>query len=114
MKTNFSNLDRQTQKDLIEWLNVRNPDGADKRRLAALYNDGGFKAWDCPNCGDRVFLGEPDDWGNFQGVCQADYTSYPAAGSATEAWCDHCRAYCQGNVALAESLAEAIFTNLSR
>lgn len=105
MKTNFSNLDEQTRQDLIEWLNVRVPDGADKRRLAALYNGGGFRAWDCPNCGERVFLGEPDDWRHFQGVSQADYTSYPAINSATMAWCDHCRCYHQGSVELAEDIS---------
>jgi hypothetical protein len=105
----FRELDSQTQKDLADWLNVRNPDGADKRRLANLHAKGLFRAWDCPNCGDRVFLGEPKDWGNFQGVHQADYTSYPPVNQATRTWCDHCRCYHQGKVSAAKDLAAEIF-----
>jgi hypothetical protein len=105
----FSKLDAQTQKDLIEWFNVSKPDSADKRRLAKLCADGRFKAWDCPNCGVRVFSGDPKDWGSFQGVVQADHVSFPAVSRATEAWCDHCRCFHQGKVALAEDLADELF-----
>lgn len=98
MKTNWNDLSEQVKDDLTEWYNVRadNLTQADKNRLAALYGKGQFHAWDCPMCGDRVFHGEPDNWDNFQGVCEVDYTSYPGdddvfAAEYLEKLCDDCR-----------------------
>lgn len=105
----FSSLDEQTQQDLIAWLNLAAEDASDRRRLAKLHAEGRFKAWDCPRCGTRVYLGEPQDWRHFQGVHQADYTSYPAVTQASEAWCDHCRCYHQNDMARYEASAEEIF-----
>jgi hypothetical protein len=111
MKTNlhFSDLDEQTQKDLSDWLNLCVIDAFDKRLLAALYGAGRFKAWDCPRCGTRVYLGEPGDWQHFQGVDQADYTSYPPVTQAAEAWCDHCRCYHQDEIRKCEDISAQVF-----
>lgn len=70
-------LDDKNRDDLLEWYNVTTPDEEDKARLAKLFNDGRFRAWDCPECGERVYEGSPDDWSHFQGVRQVDYASYP-------------------------------------
>ncbi len=78
--------------DLIEWYNIRE-DSLDEEalyRLADLYNAGRFGAWDCPTCGERVFFGDPEDWGDFQGILNQDFASYPAG---REDQCDHCRCY---------------------
>lgn len=94
----WSDLDSQVRDDLLEWFNVVQPDAVDKRRLAALFHAGKFHAWNCPECEDRVFWGEPDAWDHFQGVRQADYMSYPGEShdSPEEArceaqLCDDCR-----------------------
>lgn len=79
-----------TAEDLIEWLNVTEPDGGDLVRLEALAKEHNFEAWDCPTCCERVYFGRPDDWAHFQGVLQADYTSYPAGHVAQ---CDECRCH---------------------
>jgi len=97
-KLTWDELDGQDQEDLLAWFNVREPGAEDKERLAKLLADGLFEAWDCPECGERVYRGEPKDWGHFQGVLQVDYTSYPGN---TEKYneeyllkmCDHCRCY---------------------
>jgi len=77
-------------EDLIEWLNLVEPDAEDLVRLEALAKERKFQAWDCPTCGERVYFARPDDWDHFQGVCQADHTSYPAGHVAQ---CDNCRCY---------------------
>jgi len=77
-------------EDLIEWLNIAEPCGEDLVRLEALAKEHKFQAWMCPTCGNRVYFGRPDDWDHFQGVCQADHTSYP---SGHVAQCDNCRCY---------------------
>lgn len=78
----------QMADDLITWLNVVEPSKRDLNRLASLAVKGQFDAWDCPTCGKRVMLGNPDDWSYFQGTCQPDYTSYPLGNTRQ---CDHCR-----------------------
>ncbi len=95
MSENWNDLPEKAQEDLIEWYNVRKPDAADKKRLAALYFAGRFHAWNCISCKTRVYYGEPEKWAHFQGVCQADYCSYPGDGTARSSrMCDHCRMYC--------------------
>lgn len=94
----FMQLDTQTQKDLLEWFNVAEPDTYDKMRLAKLAEDGLFEAWGCPQCGDRVYHGRPANWDHYQGVRQRDYISYPGnADKYTPEYlsqmCDHCRMY---------------------
>lgn len=83
----------QTAKDLIEWYNTREEDldQEDLDRLFTLVESGQFRAWDCPSCGERCYLGEPDDWGDFQGVRTVDYVSYPVRSRRTHDQCDHCR-----------------------
>jgi hypothetical protein len=88
-------LDEQTRTDLETWFN-REPDEADKTILAKLFNDGKFRAWNCVECGERCYEGQPDDWGHFQGVSQVDYTSYPGNDEKYQPdylrqMCDHCR-----------------------
>ena len=73
----FNELPTQLQDDLRNWFNISDPDPADLQRLATLYTDGRFHAWDCPRCGERVTHGEPEDWDYFQGVCDQDFASYP-------------------------------------
>jgi len=92
----WEDLPNRAQADLLEWYNVATPDDDDKQRLADLYADGKFHAWNCPSCETRVYWGEPDDWDHFQGVCQADFVSYPGSPEYYSPWmvsrqCDSCR-----------------------
>ena len=84
--------------DLEAWYCVRRQDWDtdDLRRLLVLWFEGKFRAWDCPDCGERVQAGDPDNWGHFQGVGQPDYASYPGdpANPLNEYYCDDCRGYC--------------------
>lgn len=95
----WDRLTDQEQKDLLDWFNVMEADvtSAEKSRLAKLLKAGRFHAWDCPQCQDRVYFGDPEDWGHFQGAKNADYASYPG-GEAQGArrryqLCDHCRCH---------------------
>lgn len=83
----------QLAKDLIEWYNVREEDLdlEDLDRMFTLAEDNKFQAWDCPTCEARCYMGEPDDWGNFQGVNNNDYVSYPVRSRSTFDQCDCCR-----------------------
>lgn len=82
-------------QDLIDWFNTAQPDQDEISRLARLQQDGKFQAWDCPQCDERVYEGQPDDWSHFQGVVQNDRTSYPGTGS-DDRRCDHCRCHMVG------------------
>jgi hypothetical protein len=70
----------------LEWFNVHEPSAVDKRRLAKLYFDGLFHAWDCPTCYDH-----------FQGVLNQDFSFFGAREIFTEECierqCDQCRCY---------------------
>lgn len=93
----FDCLSTQEQLDLRTWYSVVSPDANDLQLLYDLFAAFKFSAWDCPECGtERVYQGDPDDWNNFQGAAQQDFTSYP--GDATKytpeylsKMCDHCR-----------------------
>ncbi len=76
--TSWGHLDSQTQEDLIAWRNIRESDvtAEDRAQLAELFAAGRFEAWTCV-CGERVYRGDPENWGHFQGVNQVDYVSYP-------------------------------------
>jgi hypothetical protein len=92
----WGELDQQLQEDLLAWYNRSEPTDDDKAQLAKLYGKGQFHSWDCPRCGDRVCVANPDDWGDFQGVLQADYASYPGDDTVyqpeyIEKMCDTCR-----------------------
>ncbi len=89
----WDKLPKQVKIDLIAWFNSV---FEDTKILARLYLDGKFQAWDCPDCGDRVYLAQPDNWKDFQGVLQADFISYPGDKEKyQESWicqqCDDCR-----------------------
>lgn len=92
----WGHVPEQARDDLLVWLNSTEPDSQDRARLARLYFAGRFHAWNCPNCGDRVYWGDPPDWSHFQGVRQADYTSYPGDADRYSLrhiaqQCDSCR-----------------------
>jgi hypothetical protein len=92
----WKQLNEQEQNDLLTWYNLSETDAADRRKLAALLGNGQFHAWDCPLCGERVYYGNPDNWDDYQGVCQADYCSYPGCTDYYTArlvsqMCDQCR-----------------------
>ena len=93
----FTNLPSQVQDDLIKWYNVRKEDltFADKQRLLRLYNKGCFQAWNCPECGERVFNGTPDNYDHFQGVLNQDFSFFGNPEKYTqeyiESCCDSCR-----------------------
>ena len=63
-------LNEETRDELLEWLNVVEPDDDDRARLAALVDAGQFHFYSCAECGDVVRYAYPDDWKHFQGVCQ--------------------------------------------
>jgi len=92
----WTSLSDQVQRDLLAWYNQSPVDERDFLLLADLYHAGLFHAWDCPLCGERVYVGEPDDWSAFQGVDQADYVSYPGdvevfMPEMRRLMCDECR-----------------------
>jgi hypothetical protein len=96
--SSFDDLSEQIKKDLLSWYNVtpHDIDINDKELLLDLYLEGKFRAWNCPECGERVCRGEPDSWVEFQGTCGPDYTSFPGNGNKygfeyLEAMCDDCR-----------------------
>ena len=93
----FEELPSEVQKDLTEWFNVIDPSNKDKQLLLELYQDNRFRAWDCPECGDRVYNGDPDSYDNFQGVLNQDFSYFGNTDKFTEeyinAMCDHCRCY---------------------
>ncbi len=78
-----------TQAALLGWYNVSCPDDEDRKKLANLWFSGRFRYWQCSGCGDLVFEGLPEDWNEFQGVCQIDTISFPGSVSM----CDDCRAW---------------------
>jgi hypothetical protein len=82
----------QLAADIVAWFNRSAPSRDDVRRLAALLRAGRFQSWACPTCGDRVHLGDPEDWDHFQGAHQADYASYPGYDvGPKDRRCDSCR-----------------------
>ena len=97
--THWNALPEQEKDDLLNWFNSTKPSQDDKRKLSALYHAGKFHAWDCPSCGERVYWGDPDEWDDFQGVRQADFTSYPGCDEyfhprLIAQQCDSCRMNC--------------------
>ena len=93
----WSELSVQVKHDLEQWYNSR-PDKEEKEMLAELFLAGRFWAWNCPVCGDRVYWGDPEDWDDYQGVCQADYVSYSGivekgSKETMVQCCDNCRCH---------------------
>ena len=97
----FDELPQLVQDDLITWLNVQfesKDDGKeDKKRLLDIYQSGSFCAWDCPECGERVYDGQPDNWDYFQGSLNRDFSYFGDEDKYTseyiKAICDNCRAF---------------------
>lgn len=85
----------QLAEDLVEWFNATEIDEDNLAALFLLAIRQQFQSWGCPVCGERVFEGQPDDWGNFQGALQNDRTSFPGHGP-DDRRCDHCRCYMLG------------------
>lgn len=94
----WEELPAETKNDLTAWFNQAGElDIGQMTMLAALAAKGQFRAWDCPECGNRVYEANPDSWFNFQGTEQVDYTSYPGderkfTPEYLLAMCDACRA----------------------
>lgn len=94
--TNFKSLPEQVQVDLKTWYNRSELEIKEEIRLFNLVKRGLFHAWNCPECGERCYYGEPSNWDFFQGVWQIDYTSFPGNSEKfTQAYllklCDDCR-----------------------
>lgn len=93
----WDELPTQTQEDLEEWFNATEIDDQDRARLLDLYVKRRFAAFDCLRCRDRVFISSPENWDHFQGVREADFSSYPGREELTPGYnaslCDHCRCY---------------------
>jgi hypothetical protein len=88
---------RKLAIDLITWFNISEPGSGDIKRLLILVREGRFRAWDCPTCETRVYLGEPEAWGYFQGVRNADYCSFPGYNiGSDDRRCDSCRMWMKG------------------
>lgn len=92
----WGKLPDQVKEDLENWFNSTEITYAEKTELARLYFSGRFHAWNCHRCGERVYYGEPLDWSKFQGVLQADYSSYPGDDEVYQPdylakLCDECR-----------------------
>ncbi len=73
----FEAVDCITAEALIEWYNCSMLGMEDAKRLIDLHEKGNF--WHsecanskCPNKGDKILVGYPDDWDHFQGVLQSD------------------------------------------
>lgn len=97
-RTTWAEVTEQDREDLINWYNIREEDlnSADKQRLARLLWAGRFKAWDCPQCGERCYEGDPTNWDHFQGVLQVDFSSFPGNAEKYQPeflsrMCDDCR-----------------------
>ena len=95
----FSDLPSQIQQDLIDWYNLQYTNEEEKKLLFDLFKRGNFQAWTCPSdgCDERVFEGTPDDWGNFQGTRNQDFSYFGNSEKYTEdfiaAQCDSCRCH---------------------
>ena len=94
----FEDLPDQVRRDLLAWYNSL-PTAKEEALLLDLYLAGQFRAWDCPECGDRVFDGWPLDgnWDNFQGTLNRDFSYFGNTDKYQQdylmAMCDHCRCW---------------------
>lgn len=87
----WADLDDDLKDNLLTWYNHPTVDADDKARLLALVDSGCFIAYACGHCGEQVLRGEPEDWAQFQGVCQGE-----GAGEL----CGECVALCTTLIAL--------------
>jgi hypothetical protein len=95
--TSFEDLPEIVQEDLITWFNLQDQSETDRESLFNLYMNNKFKAWNCPECGERVYYGNPASWDNFQGVLNQDWSYFGNRDKFTEeyleAMCDVCRCH---------------------
>ena len=95
----WEELHDYVQKDLLEWLNLTEPDEDDKARLITLYESGRFHSYNCPTCGTRVQSADVEDqeWEHFQGVRQPNDSFFGNSDIYTEETisrqCDSCRCH---------------------
>ena len=92
----WDELDADLREALVYWYNTDGLDEDDRMALTELVEAKRFWFWDCPVCDERCTHGNPEDWSNFQGVCNQDYQSYPGdpdifTEEARIALCDSCR-----------------------
>ncbi len=91
----FDDLPNVVKEDLVDWFNCSAPGHEDKKSLLNLYQGNNFISWDCPFCGSRVYKGSPDDWGNFQGTRNQDFSYFGDNDIFTEEFlsslCNSCR-----------------------
>lgn len=92
----WGKLPEQVKQDLEAWFNCTEITYDQKTELARLYQSGRFHAWNCPECGERTYFSNPKNWAMFQGVLNADYSSYPGnprkwTQEYLERLCDSCR-----------------------
>lgn len=95
----YDDIPQEDREPLERWFNSE-PDAKDKYQLLALYNADAFQHWTCPMCGEEMAEGDPDraglDWGNFQGVCNPDYSFFGDSEIFTKEFtrdcCNACRA----------------------
>jgi len=93
----FEDMPDWMQEDLKSFMNVSPIDSGDEKTLYNLYQTGTFSAWDCPECGERCYKGDPNDWNDFQGALIQDFSSFPGnhikfTSHYLEAMCNSCRA----------------------
>jgi len=72
-KFGWDDIPEEDREPLCYWYNRSPLDVGDRARLTALYRNGKFAHWYCPECGDDIYVGHPDDWRHFQGVLQSEH-----------------------------------------
>ncbi len=100
LESKLNNPDDATEA--LEWFNVNldyetntRTDEEDKKFLEPLIklcNDGNFETFECDCCGSFFNRGDPDNWGDFQGVCQ-DEGGETMINDNTKIVCEHCLAH---------------------
>lgn len=72
----------------IEWYNVVTLDADDIVLLANVR----FQVITCDHCGTQIPVGDPENWGDFQGVLQGEYGPVKIDGRDVVV-CDECHHY---------------------
>lgn len=71
--TKWDEIESDTQDALIDWYNLVDVSAEEREMLAELHLAGNFHHFECAECNTSVHAGQPDDWGQFQGVYQDEY-----------------------------------------
>lgn len=89
----FKDLPRKIKQDLLFWLNRDKPSDKETNKLFELYQTNNFKAWNCPNCGARIYRG----WPIFQDTIDQDLSisgnTHKYQPGFLDACCDNCREF---------------------